>query len=133
MCESTIGYLLDSFKNKKTVFLFKREEVGLPFRTLISTSYYFKDLTKFLPKKIENVWHIINRRDRIDQIYNYYKKLTNKYKLKTFYSKRKFREIFIKNKILDLFIIENESRYKTIIIGKKIHTRLIRKLKTVLK
>ena len=114
-----IAYLLQSFANKKTVFLFKREEVGLPFRPLISTNYYYKDLTKCLPKKIENVWHIVNRRDKIDLIYNYYKKITSKYKLRTFYSKRKFRDTFVNKKILDLFVIENNSNFKTLVIGKK--------------
>jgi hypothetical protein len=114
-----IAYLLQSFKNKKTVFLFKRDEVGLPFKPIINSNYFYKNLTKFLPNKIDNVWHIINRREQIDTIYNYYKKLTSRYKVRTFYSKRKFRYIFVDKKILDLFIIENLSGFKTLVIGKK--------------
>ena len=114
-----ISKLLQSFENKKTVLLFKREDIGLPFIPIINTNYYYSDLTKYLPNKIENVWHIINRLNEIDTIYNYYKQLTSKYKLRTFYSKRKFRYIFIESKILDLFVIENKSGYNTLVIGKK--------------
>ena len=52
-----IGYLLQSFKNKNTVFLFKRDEIGLPFKSILDTSYYYKNLSKHLPDKISNVWH----------------------------------------------------------------------------
>lgn len=114
-----IGYLLQSFTNKKAVFLFKIDEKGLPYKPIIETHYFYKNLSKFLPNKIVGVWHIINRPAQIDHIYSYYKKLTSRYTIRTFYTKREFREIFIEKKILDLFIVENQSGFKTLVIGKK--------------
>jgi len=121
-----ISSLLNAFKNNKTPFLFKIEKNPLPFKHIIKSSYFIKDLSSFVPNETKNI-------KKID-VFSFYKvlsytnKLLDRYKFHKKYTKKEFFEIFIEKKLLELFIINNSSGNDTIIIGKKTTYRLYKQI-----
>ena len=51
--------------------------------------------------------------------------LLKRHKLFHLYNKKEFYELFLKDKILDLYIISNTSGLDTCVIGKKIFTQFM--------
>ena len=108
-----IANFLQSFQSDES-FLFKIEKYPLPFKHLIKTKYFCKVLQN---KKIEkkNV-KLVSEENNIDEVYNYFSNLLKRYKIYVDWNKKKFIDVFLREKILDMIIIEGE--FKSLIIGK---------------
>ena len=111
-----IASIINMF-SRDTAFMFKIDKYKLPFQHILKSFYYVKDLRALKPKLQTNVERITPF-----NFYKYYKytnALLKRYKFRKHYTKKEFYEIFLKNKVLDMFIINTISGHKTIIIGKK--------------
>ena len=112
-----ITSLINSFESPNLAILFKKEGSSLPFNHLVKSHYFVKDLSSLQPSqetKIKEI-NVFN----FYYLFEYVNRLLSRYKFHRKYSKREFFEMFIEKKILNLFIINNESENDTIIIGKK--------------
>jgi len=114
-----ISTLLNSFKNKQSIFLFKKDSYGLPYKNLLKTHYFYKDMREIVPIKLENVYNLSDKPENTNIIYNYYRKLISKFKMYNYIDRTEFRKIFIEHNKLDLYVINNENDIKTLVIGKK--------------
>ena len=114
-----ISTLLNSYKNKRTIFLFKKDTIGLPYKSLLKTHYFYKDLREVIPTKIENVYSLCDKPQNMDLVYNYYRKLISRFKMYNYIDRTEFKELFVLGKKLDLFVIRNENGLNTLVIGKK--------------
>lgn len=113
-----IASFLKNMKSNVQPVLFKKEFFKLPFKPLINTNYYVKDLTKLKPDNINNNVVELN-------VYNFYKtykylnSLLKRYKFYKLYTKQELFEIFLEKKLMKLYIVKNISGFETIVIGKK--------------
>ena len=114
-----ISTLLNSYKNKKTIFLFKKDSYRLPYKYLLKTHYFYKDMRNVVPIKIENVYNLSDKAENANMIYNYYRKLISRFKMYNYIDRVEFSKIFIEHNKLDLYVINNENGIKTLVIGKK--------------
>lgn len=111
-----MGALLNIYKGQKKCIIFKKEGIDLPIKPIIKSNYYYRDLLEVIPTKIENV-ELINS-SNIDSVYTYYSALIKRYRIYQEYSLEKFKKMLIEKKLLQLFIITNKNKHKTLVIGK---------------
>ena len=114
-----ISSLLNNFKNKKSIFLFKKDTSGLPYSSLLKTHYFYKDLRKVIPVKEDNIYKLSENTNKTNMIYEYYKKLIRKFKMFNYIDRTEFRKIFVEGRKVDLYVINNSNNLKTLVIGKK--------------
>ena len=114
-----ISRLLNSYSNKKTIFLFKKDTIGLPYKSLLKTHYFYKDLREVVPLKVENIYNLHDKPENKDIVYNYYRKLISRFKMYNYIDRKEFSKLFIDDKKLDLFVVKNENGFNTLVIGKK--------------
>ena len=106
-----------NMSHNNTPFIFKKEQYKLPYQHIIKSDYYIKDLLTLKPSLSSKIEFITP--------YNFYKyyaytnTLLSRYTFRKQYTKQEFYELFLKKKILHMYIINNISNHKTIIIGKK--------------
>ena len=98
-------------------FLFQIDGNKLPFLSLLESKFYIKDLSYIKPNRIGNVKCITPF--NFYKYYYYINRLLKRHKLYHMYTKKEFYELFLKDKILDLYIISNPSGSDTCVIGKK--------------
>ena len=98
-------------------FLFQIDGHKLPFLPFLNSNFYIKDLSYVKPNKLEKVKSVTPF--NFYKYYHYINNLLKRHKLYHLYSKKEFYELFLKDKILDLYIIPNTSGLDTCIIGKK--------------
>ena len=110
-----IASLINLIPNKP--FLFQIDGGKLPFLPFLDTKFYIKDLTYVKPNKSGSVRCITPF--NFYQYYGYVNSLLKRHKLFHLYNKKEFYELFLKDKILDLYIISNTSGLDTCVIGKK--------------
>ena len=108
-----ISKFLQSY-HSKTMFLFKIDKFPLPFKPILKTKYFFKQLNT-IKKKINNVYSIDSEKN-ITELFEYFDILLKRYTVHIHWNLQKFLDVFIHKKILDMIIIQNT--YKTLVIGK---------------
>lgn len=114
-----ISSLLNEYKNKQSIFLFKKDTSGLPYSSLIKTHYFYKDLREIVPIKIENVYKLSEYPKNATRIYEYYKKLVRRFKMFNYIDRGEFMNIFVKDNKVDMYVIKNNNGLETLVIGKK--------------
>ena len=75
-----ISRLLNSYSNKKTIFLFKKDTIGLPYKSLLKTHYFYKDLREVVLLRLENIYNLHDKPENKDIVYNY-RKLISRFKM----------------------------------------------------
>ena len=103
--------------NRHQPILFKKDSSSLPYSPIIKTNYYIKDITNIHPNAVDNI-EIIDAFN-FTRYYLYITILLKRYNMHRIYTKQEFFDLFLANKIMDCFIINNSNNKKTIIIGKK--------------
>ena len=108
--------LLNQYRDPYLKMIFKKDGSQLPFKHIIKSSYYAKDLSRVKPVNNPNI-------TRLD-VFNFYKiffyvnGLLSRHRVHKLYTKKEFYDLFIEKQLLELFII-NTGSYDIIIIGKK--------------
>ena len=98
-------------------FLFQIDFNKLPFLSFLNTRFYIKDLSYLKPNKSEKIRCITPF--NFYKYYHYINCLLMRHKVYHMYTKKEFYELFLKDKILNLYIIANPSGWDTCVIGKK--------------
>jgi len=111
-----MGALLNIFKGQNKCIIFKKDGLNLPIKPIINSNYYYKDLLEVIPNKIERVEYVSEENVRV--IFDYYQNLLKRYKFYQVYSFEEFKEILIEKKLLQMFIITNKNKHKTLVLGK---------------
>lgn len=116
-----ISSLINSVNNIKMPFIFKKDTYPLPFSYILKSYYYYNDMNdiSIKPDNISNIKYLSN--DNIDKYFQYTNDLMNRYQLRKLYNYNEFKRVFLEEKILEYYIIENKNTTNndTIVIGKK--------------
>ena len=115
-----IAKLLYTFRNKNSIFLFKKDDYGIPYKSIVKTHYFYKDLRKIIPNKVENAYLLKRNNSKKHKVYEYYKKLVRKFTMYNYLTRKEFYNLYASNNSLDLFDIKNRNGKYTLVIGKKI-------------
>lgn len=115
-----IGSLINSYSDKSTSFLFKKDQYRLPIKHIVQSQYYYAEIDKL--KKPEgydsNTLKIIKiSLENHEIFYRYINNELDKYVFRHLYSIEEFKKLFLGG-IYRLIIIENPNSEYTIIIGK---------------
>tara|TARA_B110000211_G_C14081193_1_gene554587 strand:+ start:1341 stop:2384 length:1044 start_codon:yes stop_codon:yes gene_type:complete len=114
-----LGSIFNSYNNKKSIILFKKINERLPCQHIIKTQMYYKSLLSVLPVKIENIYNLRDEPLEIDNIFNYYGRLMERYSVRTYTDSALFAATYISTSEESIYVINNTNGYKTLVIGKK--------------
>jgi hypothetical protein len=116
-----ISSLINQVSDPKMPFIFKKDSYPLPFCHILKSNYYYCDMRNNSHQVSEQMSNVkCLSMGNIEKYFQYTNDLINRYHFRKLYEYNEFKRVFLDEKILEYYIVENTNTGDdTIVIGKK--------------